>query len=290
MPQCQNCGTFSADSDSFCRQCGTSLKTAEQPSRASCLTPKPRSSAARIIGYCFTAVILLSILLLLIIGTVTQQESQQTAALTEQTFSKHPLIDLPKLAFQKQSAVNKLFGKPIATHLSPSWHGFIEWSEGPVRYVKYRGAECTYFRGLLVWISYRFKVRPQTAVEALELTGFPREAVSFDSHPNHLPFDAFYAPNRDYRNPIRCCGGRMFFRVMIQEGIDTVEVMYANTNEHFGCWPAEIRAAWLRAGGPVITGYTVKDARPVVLAPKDGNWLNAPLVSKDSDTCWGDPP
>jgi hypothetical protein len=161
----------------------------------------------------------------------------------------HVEIDLPKLAFAKADVVEKALGRPINVKKDANHE---DWSEGPILNVRYKGAECLYLRGRLVQVIYTFKKRPTKAEDALEWTGFPREAASLDNeHENHLPYRAFYAPNAAYRNPIHCCG-LLFQWVSISEAMNEIWVNFANINDHFLDWPEEIRSAWLRAGGESI--------------------------------------
>ena len=150
----------------------------------------------------------------------------------------HVEIDLPKLAFAKADVVEKALGKPVNVKKDANSE---DWSEGPILNVRYKGAECLYLRGRLVQVIYTFKKRPTKAEDALEWTGFPREAVSLDNeHENHLPYRAFYAPNAAYRNPIHCCG-LLFQGVWITEAMNEIQVNFANINDHFLAWPEEIR-------------------------------------------------
>jgi hypothetical protein len=158
-------------------------------------------------------------------------------------------IDLPKLAFAKTDLVERALGRSERVRKDTN---MMDWSEGPIVDIAYKHADCMYLRGRLVSITYKFRKRPATAADALEWTGFPREAVSLDNeHQDHLPYRAFYAPNPDYRNPIRCCGLLLQW-VSIPENKDHILVNFANINDHFRDWPEEIRYEWLRAGGESI--------------------------------------
>jgi hypothetical protein len=155
----------------------------------------------------------------------------------------HVEIDLPKLALARKTAIDKILGPPTKTQNETNTLDL------PISVVQYKRAECTFFRDRLVSIIYKFKKRPSTAADALEWSGLPRSAVSLDNeHANHLPYRAFYAPNPDYRNPIRCCGLLLQW-VSIPEDLGEIHVNYANSNYHFKEWPVEIQSEWSRAGG-----------------------------------------
>jgi hypothetical protein len=172
---------------------------------------------------------------------------QQLLAPTDQ--AKHFEMDIPKLAFVRKDSVEKVLGRPLRVEKDSN---SMSWSEGPVSFDTYNHAECVYFRGRLVSITYKFKNRPPTAADVLERSGLPGESVMLDNaHDDHLPYRAFYAPNPDYRNPIRCCGLLLHW-VSIPEDRSEITVRFANINDHFRYWPEEIRSAWLRAGGDFI--------------------------------------
>jgi hypothetical protein len=155
------------------------------------------------------------------------------------------LIDIPSLAFVRRDGVNSILGMPRRAVRDSN---MMTWSEGTVESVFYSRAECTFLTGRLISITYKFKTPPKTVQDALEWSGLPREAAALDNaHPDHLPFRAFYAPNPEYRNPVRCCGLLLQW-VSIPENRSELWVNFANINEHYADWPEEIRSAWLRAG------------------------------------------
>jgi len=160
--------------------------------------------------------------------------------------STHIEIDIPKLAFVRKVVVEKLLGRQLREHRDTN---IMTWSEGSIVDTTYKRAQCIYLEGRLVSITYEFKKRPATVADALELSGLPRESASLDNaHQDHLPYRAFYAPNPDYRNPIRCCG-LLLQSVSIGEDRSDIWINFANINDHFRDWPEEIRSAWFRAGG-----------------------------------------
>ena len=177
-------------------------------------------------------------------------ESRDRQSVAPRPEPAHVDIDIPKLAFARKMVVEKMLGKPLQGQRSAN---MMTWSEGSIVVTTYKHAQCTYLNGRLVSITYEFKKRPATVADALELSGLPRESASLDNaHQDHLPFRAFYAPNPDYRNPVRCCG-LLLQLVSIPEDLSEIWVNFANINDHFRDWPEEIRSAWFRAGGDFLS-------------------------------------
>lgn len=179
------------------------------------------------------------------VSNISAPKADDTEKPSSSARLRHVVIDIPKLAFARQTSVNSALGAPKKVKRDSN---IADWREGAVTSVLYSRAECTFLEGRLVSITYTFKIRPKSAEDVLEYSGLPREASALDNaNPGHLPFRAFYAPNPAYRNPVRCCGLLLQW-VSIPEDRSEVWVNFANINEHYADWPEQIRSAWLRAG------------------------------------------
>lgn len=174
-----------------------------------------------------------------------QQKPKPPEKVSSPARSRHVLIDMPRLAFARMAEVNSVLGMPRQVKSNAN---VMAWSEGAVTSAFYSRAQCDFLAGHLVSITYKFKTKPKTAEDALEWSGLPREAADLDNnHPDHLPYLAFYAPNPQYRNPVRCCGLLLQW-VSITEDRGEIQINFANINEHYADWPLEIRSSWLRSG------------------------------------------
>jgi hypothetical protein len=180
---------------------------------------------------------------------IVSPQGVTTASSSAQSPSHNIRVDLPILGFVRQSKVNSVLGAPRRIDRDAN---MMTWSQGTITTVLYSRAECTFLRDHLVSITYKFKVRPKTAEDALEWIGLPREAAFLDNqHPSHLPFRATYAPNPAHSNPVRGRGLLLQWVSMPEDGSE-IQINFANINERYADWPKEIQSAWLRAGGQLL--------------------------------------
>lgn len=157
----------------------------------------------------------------------------------------------------------------------------MSWQEGRVTDAEYaNGSEALYLSDRLVSLHYNIpeKKRPRSVVAALEMFGLPARAALLDPN-DESGFRAFDAPNPEYRHPLRCCG-LSFHMVQFPSDFSEIWVNYININNHFVCWPEEMKTAWRKAGmpEPAATGDTRVRVGPI---PTGGTILDAPFIHDD---------
>lgn len=205
----------------------------------------------------------------LLAGCQDDQPSKPSNTVSSQPQIK-PLIDIPHLVFRPESEVDRLLGKP--THKNTT-SNTMAWHEGKITDTTYKsGAEGQYLSGRLTSLTYVFPAsqKPSSLSAALELAGLPKEAASLGNGSPILR--ASIAGG----NPLNCCG-LTFQLVQVSEDFSYIWVNYVNINEHYKCWPQNMRVAWKSAGMP--EPITKGDTRTGVgQIPAGGTILDAPFV------------